>query len=108
MPRSWPPGRPRPLGPHEAWFAPGALAEHALGLSFQQGLLQAASRVAAQDVGKPFAVLKMCGSRGVVAAPGKALRIPRLPPEKAARAIARAQMERTWAVFGAIVVLIYI
>lgn len=78
------------------------------GLSFQQGLLQAASRVAAQDVGKPFAVLKMCGSRGVVAAPGKALRIPRLPPEKAARAIARAQMQRTWAVFGAIVVLIYI
>ena len=49
------------------------------GLSFQQGLLQAASAVAAQDVMKPFVALKACGSRGALVPPTAATGSVRVP-----------------------------
>ncbi|CAL1150277.1 unnamed protein product [Cladocopium goreaui] len=61
------------------------------GLGFQQGLLQAAASVAAQDVMKPFVVLKMCGSRGALVSPrtaslisgGGLVKVPLVSPIKA-------------------------
>eukprot|EP00434_Breviolum_minutum_P023684 symbB.v1.2.020891.t1/scaffold1778.1/size101634/11 len=60
------------------------------GLGFQQGLLQAAASVAAQDVMKPFVVLKTCGSRGALVSPRRAtvdggvVKVPLVAPTKAA------------------------
>ncbi|CAE7324985.1 ADK-B [Symbiodinium sp. CCMP2592] len=50
----------------------GPLQSMLSGLGFQQGLLKAATAVAAQDVMRPFIVLKVCGSRGALVAPRRA------------------------------------
>merc|ERR1712048_205164 len=53
-----------------------ALQSMLSGLSFQQGLLRAAKEVVAQDVTKPFIMLKTRGSRGVSCSPGNHSCIP--------------------------------
>lgn len=66
----------------------GPLQSMLSGLGFQQGLLKAATAVAAQDVMRPFIALKVCGSRGALMAPRHDVgdvRIPLVSPAKALR-----------------------